>query len=153
MKKLLQVTRYYVANFLRSIRLWWLRRSGITIGHNTMISMGAHLDVHRGRIVIGDNCLITHGCYIMSHDGAAKMVNPGSDGNGVVVIGNNVFVGVNSVILPNVTIGDNSVVGAGAVVTSDVPPATVVAGSPARVIKQLTGPFPVLNQNPVHLMK
>lgn len=153
MSKILRIVRYYAANLVRGIRLWWLRSQGIVIGNNTMISTGAHLDVHRGKIIIGDNCLITHGCYIMSHDGAAKMITPGADGNGVVVIGNNVFVGVNSVILPNVTVGDNAVIAAGAVVTSDVPSATVVAGVPARIIKHLSGPFPVLNQNPVHLIK
>jgi acetyltransferase len=153
MSKILRIVRYYAANLVRGLRLWWLRRQGIVIGNNTMISTGAHLDVHRGKIIIGDNCLITHGCYIMSHDGAAKMITPGADGNGVVVIGNNVFVGVNSVILPNVTVGDNAVIAAGAVVTSDVPSATVVAGVPARIIKHLAGPFHVLNQNPVHLIK
>ena len=68
-------------------------------------------------------------------------------GNGEVHIGNNVFIGVNAVILRNVTIGDNAIVGAGAVVSKDVPTATVVAGNPAKVIKELHGPFPVLNDH------
>lgn len=153
MSRILRILRYHVASFVRALRLWWLRRGGIKIGANTMISMGAHLDLHRGEIIIGDNCLITHGCYIMSHDGSAKMITPGADGNGKVVIGNNVFIGVNSVILPNVVIGDNVVIGAGSVVTSDIPSATVAAGVPAKVLKHLTGPFPVLNQNPIHLIK
>jgi acetyltransferase-like isoleucine patch superfamily enzyme len=140
--------RHLLGNLIRELRLIYLRSSGIKIGRNTMISMGAKLDLRRGYTEIGDNCLITHGCYILSHDGAAKMIDPGDNGEGRVVIGNNVFIGVNSVILPNVTIGDNAVVAAGAVVTRDVAPATVVAGNPAREIRKLSGPFPVLNQAP-----
>lgn len=110
-----------------------------------MISLGAKIDVRRGTIRIGDNCLITHGSKILSHDGAMRLINPADDGAGKVVIGNNVFVGVNAIILRNVTIGDNAVVAAGAVVTMDVPAAAVVAGNPARVVKKLVGPFLVLN--------
>lgn len=53
-------------------------------------------------------------------------------------VGNEVWIGGNSVILPGVTIGDNSVVGAGSVVTKDVPADVVVAGNPARIIKRIT---------------
>jgi acetyltransferase-like isoleucine patch superfamily enzyme len=51
------------------------------------------------------------------------------------VIGKNVWIGSNATILPGVTIGDGSIVAAGAVVTKDVPPNTVVGGVPARIIK------------------
>ena len=54
-----------------------------------------------------------------------------------VHIGNNVWIGMNAVILKGVTIGDHSVVAAGAIVTRDVPPRTVVAGNPAKVVKEL----------------
>ena len=54
-----------------------------------------------------------------------------------VRIGNNVWIGMNAIVLKGVTIGDNSVVGAGAVVTHDVPPNVVVAGNPAKIVKQL----------------
>ena len=56
-----------------------------------------------------------------------------------MVIGDNVWLGANCVIFPGVTIGDGSVVATSSVVTSDVPPNTLVAGYPARRIKQLTG--------------
>lgn len=55
-----------------------------------------------------------------------------------VKIGNNVWIGMNAIILKGVTVGDNSVIAAGAVVTKDVPPNTVVAGNPARFAKRLT---------------
>ena len=58
-----------------------------------------------------------------------------------VVIGDDVWIGANAVILPGVTIGPHSVVAAGAVVTRDVPPGCVVGGVPAKVIRQLEPPF------------
>lgn len=54
-----------------------------------------------------------------------------------VVIGKNVWVGGSSVIMPGVTIGDNAVIGAGSVVTKDIPANTVAVGNPARVVKEL----------------
>ena len=112
-----------------------------------MISLGAKIDTHRGKVVIGDNCLITSGAKIISHDGSSRMIDQSDYGEGEVKIGNNVFIGVNAVILRNVTIGDNSVIGAGAIVSKDVPSCSVVVGNPARVIKELKGPFPELNDH------
>lgn len=140
---------HHIGNVVRDLRLSYLRRLGVSVGHNTMISLGAKIDTRRGKVTIGDNCLITHGVKILSHDGATRLTDPSDDGCGATRIGNNVFVGVNAVILRNVTVGDNSVIAAGAVVTRDVPSATVVAGNPARVVKELQGPFQVLN-NPKH---
>lgn len=144
-RRLARLIMRRVASLVRAVRLNYLRMLGVTIGTNTMISLGAKIDIHKGKVIIGDNCLITHGTIILSHDGSLRLIDPGADRAGKVVIGNNVFVGVNAIILRNVTIGDNSVVAAGAVVTKDVPPASVVAGNPARVIRMLQGPFPVLN--------
>ena len=53
------------------------------------------------------------------------------------MLGKNVWIGAAAILLPGVTVGDNSVIGAGAVVTRDVPANTVVAGNPARVIRKL----------------
>ncbi|WP_272492482.1 acyltransferase [Cognataquiflexum nitidum] len=123
----------------------YLRFRGVKIGKNTMISLGAKVDTHRGKVSIGDNCLITSGVKILSHDGASRLINKDDFGYGEVKIGNNVFLGVNAVVLRDVTKGNNSVVAAGAIVTKDVPPQSVVAGNPAKIIKTLEGPFPILN--------
>lgn len=55
-----------------------------------------------------------------------------------IKIGNNVWIGGNTVILPNVTIGDNCVIGAGSVVTKDIPPNVVAAGNPCKIIREIT---------------
>jgi acetyltransferase-like isoleucine patch superfamily enzyme len=127
-----------VGEVLGSLRIMYLRMAGISIGKNCMISWGAKLDVSGGRIIIGDRCTITYGCIILSHDRSKERINLKDKGKGTVRLGNDVFIGVNSVVLRNVTIGDYSIVGAGSVVTKDVPPNVVVAGNPARIIRKLT---------------
>lgn len=144
---MLRIFIHYMGNIFRFFHLSLLRLNGVKIGHNTMISLGAKIDVHRGKVIIGDDCLITSGVKILSHDGASRMINKDDFGNGEVRIGNHVFIGVNSVILRDVNIGDNSLIGAGSVVSKDIPPCTVVAGNPARIIKELKGPFPILNDH------
>lgn len=129
----------YIGRILRLFRNIYLRSVGVSIGKNTFISLGAKIDISgRGKISIGDRCEITHGCVILSHDAAVKRIDKNRRRCGPVQIGDNVFIGVNSIILHSVTIGENSVIGAGSVVTKDVPSDVVVAGNPAKIIRQLT---------------
>ena len=124
---------------LQSVRNTYLRLAGISIGKDTFISWGAKLDISgKGKITIGERCEITHGCVIVSHDAAVKRIDPKGQRWGSVKIGNNVFIGVNSVVLFDVAIGDNSVIGAGSVVTKDIPSNVVAVGNPAKVIKTLS---------------
>lgn len=150
MKNIFRKLIHFVGNFIRFAHLTKLKILGVKIGKNTMISLGAKIDVHRGEVIIGDNCLITSGVKILSHDGASRMINIDDFGNGRVIIGNNIFIGVNAVILKGVNIGDNSVIGAGTVVTRDVPPQSLVVGNPGKIIRKLDGPFPVLNDHKTH---
>jgi len=136
--RVMRLAIHHVGNALRWCKVTYLRSTGVRIGHNTMISLGSKIDVRRGNVRIGDNCHITHGVVILSHDGAARQIDPQDDGEGAVDIGDNVFVGVNAVVLKGVTIGDNSVVAAGAVVSMNVPENVVVAGNPARVIREIS---------------
>lgn len=144
MKKIIRLSIHYLGNIIRFFQITFLRASGATIGKNTMISLGAKIDVRRGKVTIGDNCLITHGCYILSHDGAAHVINPDDNGSGYVVIGDNVFIGVNSVVMRNVTIGNHAIIGAGAVVNKDVPEGAIAVGNPIKIIKQLKKPYNTL---------
>ena len=86
---------------------------------------------------IGSHCTLS--CVsVLTHDASLKRFI-GDDCNriGRVVIGENVFIGKNTLILPGVTIGDNCVIGGGSVVTKDIPSGSVAAGNPARVISSL----------------
>lgn len=104
-----------------------------TIGHNSVL-------VSRERIQIGDDCMLAAFCYVLDVD--HEFANPeqaiAQQGLRIkpVIVGNDVWVGAGSFILRGVTIGDGAVVAANSVVTEDVPPYTVVAGCPAKVIKK-----------------
>lgn len=141
MKTIIRKLVHYFGNVLRFLHISFLRASGASIGKNTMISLGAKIDVRRGKVTIGNNCLITHGCYILSHDGAAHIINQDDNGTGYVNIGNHVFIGVNSVVLRNVSIGDHAIIGAGSVVNKDVPEGAIAAGNPIKIIKQIEKPY------------
>ena len=127
-----------LGDILRRIRVIYLRMLGVSIGKNCFISMGAKLDTCGGKIVIGDGCTITYGCIILAHDRAARLLDPNDKNIGTVRIGNDVFIGVNSVILRNVTIGDNAIIGACSLVSEDIPPNTLAMGIPAKVVRALS---------------
>lgn len=110
----------------------------IEIGDNTRIN-GASIHATE-RITVGRNCLVAANVTILDSDGHGllpgerALVNPVSK---PVIIEDNVWIGINSIILKGVRIGKNSVIGAGSVVARDIPPNCVVAGNPARAIKSL----------------
>lgn len=88
---------------------------------------------------IGDNVWVTSGVVFLNHDGAIAMFNRAGVTDAVNVVGriiveNNVFIGMRSILMAGVRIGCNSVVASGSVVTKDVPSGTVVGGCPAKVI-------------------
>lgn len=89
--------------------------------------------LYPGLITIGNEVTITPGCCLLAHDASVGYLTR-STRVGVVEIGDHVFIGVGSIILPNVRIGEWSVIGVGSVVTHDIPPHCVAAGNPARVI-------------------
>lgn len=107
---------------------------GMKVGKNFNRLHGVILDPgHCWLIEIGDNVTMAPRVHILCHDASTKtFLNYTKIGR--VTIGDNVFIGAESVVLPGVTIGNNVVIGANSTVTHDVPDNTVVAGSPARVL-------------------
>lgn len=108
----------------------------VKIGSNCVLMNGFQC-MSAGGLIIEDNVLISLNCTIATnnHDYYDRMLLTCKP----VVIKKNAWLGVNVTILPGVTIGENAVVGAGAVVTKDVPDNAIVAGMPAKVIKVLDG--------------
>ena len=110
----------------------------LTIGERVFINTGATIVANRS-ITLGDDCLI--GDHVAIFDTDHHRLEPSLPTRKAPVrLGNNVWVGRAAMIFPGVTIGDHAVVAAGAVVTEDVPPRTLVAGVPARPIRTLNIP-------------
>ncbi len=118
-------------------------RPTLEIGDRTGIGHGCSFTVAR-QITIGRDCRIAGG--VLMFDSSGHSADPEARRKGLppapqdvrpITISDNVWIGRNAIIYPGVTVGANSVVSAGAVVTTDVPPNTVVAGNPARRVGSL----------------
>lgn len=89
-------------------------------------------------ITIGDNVFITNGCKFINHDGGTLILRrktPTLELTAPINIGNNVYLGVETMVMPGVTINDNVIVGARSILTKDVEENSVMVGIPARKIK------------------
>ena len=121
---------------------YW-RKKGATIGDNCDVSRNVVFGSEPYLITMGDYVRVNQGVQFITHDGGVWVVRnlyrqyKNVDLFGKIVIGNNVHIGSNAVIMPGVTIGDNCIVGVGAVVTKAVPDNSVVVGVPARVIESI----------------
>lgn len=105
---------------------------GLTVGKNFKCLGGAIIDPgHVSLITIGDNVTFAPNVHILAHDASTRRAL-GYTMLGKVEIGNNVFIGANSTVLPGVTIGNGSIIGANSLVSHDVPENCVYAGNPAK---------------------
>lgn len=108
----------------------------ITIGKKVFINSGCHFQ-DQGGIRIGDGVLIGHNVVLATLNHG---MHPDSRGDMIpspIIIGNNVWIGASSTIVPGVTIGDGAIVAAGSVVSKNVSPNTIVGGVPAKIIKKI----------------
>jgi acetyltransferase-like isoleucine patch superfamily enzyme len=120
----------------------FLKKKGITIGEGTTFFGHVTVDTQRPCLVeIGQNCNLSNGVVITTHgyDWAVLREKFGEmlGSSGKVALEDNVFVGINALILKGVRIGRNTIIGAGSVVTHDIPANCVAAGNPCRVIMTL----------------
>ena len=116
--------------------LWELESMGLKIGKNFKADK-PRIDIsHCWLISIGDNVVFGPNVYLLAHDASTKALL-GYTRVGKVSIGDNTFIGADTIVMPGVSVGKNCVIGSGSVVTKDVPDNCVYAGSPAKCICSL----------------
>lgn len=129
----------------RVIELWryltyspqkYAKHIGVNIGTDNFVADKGCWSSEPYLITIGNHCAITKDVRLFTHGGArvARNLYPNFDVFGKIVIGDWVYIGSGSLIMPGVTIGNNVLVAAGSVVTRSVPSGMIVAGNPARII-------------------
>ena len=116
----------------------WRKGPNIIIGNNVFIGYNTEFNIS-DRISIGDNCLIASNCKFIDHDHGFSDVNTpiGLQEPNIIpiIIEDNVWIGTSCIILKGITIGSGSIIGAGSVVTKNVPPHEIWCGSPASLRK------------------
>lgn len=137
----------------------YLRGLGISIGKGThAFTTNIVIDTQRPWMIsIGEYCKITSGVIILQHDYSRSVLRR-VYGDVVgeskkTIIGNNVFIGMNSIILMGSNVGDNVIIGAGSVVSGHIPSNVVVAGNPARVIRTLEEHYNIRKQKYINEAK
>ena len=137
--------RFYLEPFApRKLRPILIRKMGCHVGKNTFFGDYVRMDTsYADMIYIGDYTHITSGCRLLCHQrdltGYCVGDNAADLGyrTGEIHIGKGVMVGMETIIMPGVTIGDGAIIGAGSIVTRDIPAWTIATGRPARVVKQI----------------
>lgn len=128
--RLCQPTSLEFASFLK-------RHGGLySVGDDVAINIGVNI-TDPAYVRIGNNCSLS-ACTLLGHDGVVRILNNAYgkklDSVGKIDIKDNSFIGHGAIVMPGVTIGPNSIVAAGALITKDVPPGTVVGGVPGKAI-------------------
>ena len=129
----------------RKLRPWLLKKMGCHVGKNVFVGDYVRVDKnHANLIFIDDYAHITAGCRLLCHQRDLSHYHVGDNAAdcgyrlGEIHIGKGVMIGMESMIMPGVTIGDGAIVGAMSLVTKDIPPYTIATGQPARVVKAIT---------------
>lgn len=114
-----------------------LRNSGMNIGKHVFMPLSTWIDTsHCFLISIGDHCRFGPDCVILAHDATMnEFLDAGKIGR--VLIHNSCSIGMRTYILPGVEIGPRVIVGAGSVITKNIPPDSVVSGNPAQVVANI----------------
>ena len=117
------------------IKRQFYRMRGSNIGKNVDISMGVFMEESFPHLIlIEDNVQIGPNVLILTHDSSKHCINPEIPLTvKKVIIKKNSYIGAGAIILPGITIGEQSIIGAGTVVTKDIPPFSIVKGVPGRI--------------------
>lgn len=142
-KRILRIIENYRIHKSSSAYINYLRSKGVQIGGgNSIRPKSFNIDLTRPSLItIGNNCYFNENFTILTHDWVTKVfLNTGRqflNSSGRVSIGNNVSFGQNVMVLKGVTIGDNCFIGAGSIVTKDIPANSIAVGAPCKVIMSL----------------
>ena len=148
------LTKPFIESFRRINPVKYAEWVGVKIGANPHFYGPISWGTEPWLISIGDNVHITGGCKFINHDGGTLIFRdrvPDLEITKPIVVGNNVYIGEDTMILMGVHIGDNVVIGARSVVTKDIPNDSVAVGVPARVIKKTEEYFEKLQRESIHL--
>ncbi len=128
----------------RKLRPWVLKKIGCHVGKDIFVGDNVRIDSgHADLIYIGDHAHITGGCRLLCHQRNLRNYCKGDDAAqlpyklGEIHIGKGVMIGMESLIMPGVTIGDGAIIGAYSLVTKDIPAWTIAIGRPAKVVKEI----------------
>ncbi len=128
----------------RKFRPWILRKIGCTVGKNVFIGDNVKVDAgHSDLIILEENAHVAGGCRLLCHQRDLSNYYVGDDYAklpyklGKVILKKGSLVGMNSFVMPGVTVGEGAIVGAGSMVTKDIPAWTIAVGRPAKVVKQI----------------
>lgn len=129
---MLTLIRNALRNIIRPLRFFYLNKIvGIEIHPSSIVSLGAFIDRTRPHMIhIGRETIITRGAVVLGHDFTRGKTSH-------TYIGDFCFIGVNAVVLPGISIGNHSVIGAGSIVTKDIPPCSLAVGNPAKVLRTI----------------
>ena len=129
----------------RKLRPWLLRRMGCHIGKNVFIGDYVRVDLNHAELIyIEDYAHVTSGCRLLCHQRDLRSYRVGDNAaslgyrTGEIHIGKGVMIGMETMIMPNVSIGDGAIIGAYSLVTKDIPSYSIVTGRPAKVIKKIS---------------
>ena len=126
----------------RNIRAWSLRALGYEVGEGTYVADDLTITLaytNRGHLRLGQRVSIGPGCVLVlaAHANNSRIMQQIPQKERSIVIEDDVWLGAGVIVLPEITIGEGSIIGAGAVVTKDIPPHSVAVGNPAKVIKKV----------------
>jgi acetyltransferase-like isoleucine patch superfamily enzyme len=144
------ILKLYLLKCSDARRVRYLRKLGMKIGERCRIRT-LKFSTEPYLIELGDHVAVAAGTEFITHDGATWVFEDDVDGGGVfgkIVIGNNVFIGINCIILSNTSIGDNCIIGAGSVVRGQYPENSVIAGNPAQIVSKTGIQRMLSKQNP-----